>query len=63
MRKLIPLAVAALIATGSAHAQLVGGGLVVVNISNVAGVETSHTTRPSATTLAGTRFLAARANI
>jgi hypothetical protein len=36
MRKLIPLAVAALIATGSAHAQLVGGGLVVVNISNVA---------------------------
>ena len=33
-----------------------------MNMSNVAGVETSHTVRPSAATPAGTSFLAVCAN-
>ena len=36
MRALYPLAVAAALAAAPATAQLVGGGLVVVNVSNVA---------------------------
>ena len=36
MRKFVPIAIAAAMAAAPATAQLVGGGLVVVNVSNVA---------------------------